>query len=132
MTFDEMAQIVDQAREADFYWHQLEQRGWCAEQRAKAGAILELLRQHLPAQVRQEAEELLSTEYGCECVCDLLRHEKLDDAALQTQKMLDDKVGSELGSNLEFPLDDAALPWPETLPWPWELDQKMLDDAALD
>jgi hypothetical protein len=82
MTFDEMARIVDEAGEVDFYWHQLEQRKWDAEQRAKAGAILELLRQHLPAQARQEAEELLSTKYGCECVCDLLRREKLDDAAL--------------------------------------------------
>ena len=85
MTFDEMAQIVDQAREVDFHYDQAELRKWEAEQRANAGAILELLRQHLPAQVRQAAEELLSTEYGCECVCDLLRREKLDD-----------KVGSEL------------------------------------
>ena len=31
---------------------------------------------------RRLRNSFLSTEYGCECVCDLLRREKLDDAAL--------------------------------------------------
>lgn len=38
--------------------------------------ILGLLRRHLPAQVLKEAEELLSTGYGCKCVCDLLEREQ--------------------------------------------------------
>jgi hypothetical protein len=45
--------------------------------------ILGLLRRHLPAQVLQETEELLSTGYGCECVCDLLQREQKRRALLE-------------------------------------------------
>ena len=47
-----------------------------AEQRAKAPLMLVSLRQHLPAQVLKEAEELLSSWYGCECVRHLLDREQ--------------------------------------------------------
>jgi hypothetical protein len=65
-----------QRAEIEHYYQQASQRRWRAEQRAKASVILGLLRQHLPAQVLKEAEELLSTGYGCECVCDLLDREQ--------------------------------------------------------
>ena len=75
-TFEEMARIVDSVRESDFYDRQLDQREWEAEQRAKAVAILGLLRQHLPVQAQQEAEGVLSTSYGCQCICNLLQREQ--------------------------------------------------------
>ena len=62
--------------EIEFYYQQEDQRKWEAEQRVQAQVILGLLRQHLPAQVLKEAEELLSTGYGCKCVCDLLEREQ--------------------------------------------------------
>ncbi len=83
-TFEEMARIVDQAHQSDFHYRQLEQQEWEAEQRAKALAIVGLLRQHLPTPVLQEAEGLLSTRYGCQCVCNLLQREQ-DRRALQEE-----------------------------------------------
>ena len=113
MTFDEMARIVDQAREVNFYWHQLEQRKWDAEQRAKAGAILELLRQHLPPQVRQEAEELLSTEYGCECVCDLLRREKKAPLLEERPEAESEEIEDFLDTGVWRSKARAGKAWPE-------------------
>jgi hypothetical protein len=73
---EEMAQIMDEACMVEFYARQADQRGWEVEQRAKAQVFLGLLRRHFPVQVLQEAEELLSTKYGCECIFDLLEREQ--------------------------------------------------------
>ncbi len=81
--FEEMAQIVDEACMVEFYDRQADQRGWEAEQRAKAQVFLGLLRRHLPVQVLQEAEELLSTKYGCKCIFDLLEREQKRRALLE-------------------------------------------------
>jgi hypothetical protein len=54
-------------------YRQAESEAWDAEQRARAPAILEALRTHLPAQVLSEAEDFFSNLYGCECFYDLFR-----------------------------------------------------------
>jgi hypothetical protein len=68
MTFEEMAQLVDDSREAEFYRHQAEQRKWEREQREKANAVVAKLEQHLPSQVWQEVLELSEEYFGGKCI----------------------------------------------------------------
>jgi hypothetical protein len=68
MTFEEMAEIVDQARDGDFYYAQAEREAWREAQRTRATEVLESLRQQLPTKVLAEVEELLSTGYGADCL----------------------------------------------------------------
>jgi ABC-type dipeptide/oligopeptide/nickel transport system ATPase component len=73
MSLEEMAEIVDQAREAAFLDQEYRQREWAEEQRAKAPEILDLLRRHLPTETQQEVEGYLSSPYGSDCLCELLQ-----------------------------------------------------------
>jgi hypothetical protein len=83
MTFEEMAQIVDEVREIEFYEHQAKDRKWKAEQFTKVQVFIGLLRRHLPADVLPESEELLSTAYGCGCIYHLLMREQKRRALLE-------------------------------------------------
>ena len=62
-TLEEMIQIV----EAEYYAQTSEQRNRDDEQRAKAPALLESLRRHLPVEVLREVEELLSNDFARDC-----------------------------------------------------------------
>jgi hypothetical protein len=68
MTFEEMAQLVDESREAEFYRHQAEQRKWEREQREKGKAVVAKLEKQLPTEVWQEVLELLDTAFGGSCI----------------------------------------------------------------
>ena len=73
--FEEMERYVDEVRTSDYYSQQEKQLEWEAQQRAKAPAILGILRRHLPAEALQEAEEFLSTGFGCDCFYEALRRD---------------------------------------------------------
>jgi hypothetical protein len=68
MSFEEMAEIVDQTREVNFYQAEEEQKAWKKLQLARAAMVLGLLRQHLPAEALLKVEDFLSTYYGSECL----------------------------------------------------------------
>jgi hypothetical protein len=76
MTFQEMAQIVEEEREIAFLEREAEDRKWRAEQRAKAQVLISVLRRHLPAAILTEFEELFSTNYGSDCVYALLERDR--------------------------------------------------------
>jgi hypothetical protein len=90
LTLEEEAGLTLEV-EIAYYDRRAKQRKWGAEQRAKAPVILGSLRQHLPAEVLKEAEELLSTGYGCECVCDLLQREQKRRALLEERPEAEDE-----------------------------------------
>jgi hypothetical protein len=66
----------DQSDEVEFLYHKHEVRKWQQEQHKNAPEVLAILRQRLPTEQLQEVEELLSTSYGCKCVCDILQRER--------------------------------------------------------
>ncbi len=72
LDFEEMARIVDEAREVEYSWRQAQLRQQQEEQRARAPAFVDLLRRHLPAEVMSEFEEFMSTGFGSQCLSDAL------------------------------------------------------------
>jgi hypothetical protein len=75
MTFEEMAQLVDETREANYYRALAEQENWQDEQDEKAKAIVPQLKSDLPPQLWQEILELFKTRYGAQCIAQAL-HEQ--------------------------------------------------------
>ena len=73
MSLEQMAEIVDQARESAFLDQEYRQRARAEDLRAKSPAILDLLRRHLPTETQQEVEGYLSIPYGSDCLCELLQ-----------------------------------------------------------
>jgi hypothetical protein len=126
MTDEEIVLAQVEAGEVDYIYWQVEQRKWYAEQRAKAQVIRGLLRQHLPAQVLQEAEELLSTEYGCKYVCHLHEREPKRRALLKERPEAEsEEIESFLDTGIWRSKDELAacraereaMIDPEELPW---------------
>jgi hypothetical protein len=73
MTFKEMAQLVDGARELAYRRYEMEQEEWWLETRNKAKAVVSQLEKHLPPQLWQEMLELSETIYGGKCIAHDLR-----------------------------------------------------------
>ena len=73
MSFEEMAQLVDEARMADYYFDRHEQRKWEIEQRNKATSFVTQLEKHLPPELWQEILEFSEVVYGAKCIGHALR-----------------------------------------------------------
>src|SRR5262249_33319142 len=77
MTLDEMAQIVDQAREAEYLCNKLELRKWRAQQPGKAQALVEQLQRHLPADVLHELEAFMCDLWARDCLREALQRHRV-------------------------------------------------------
>ena len=103
MTLDEMRRIVHEVDDVEYVYRQAEQRAREREQQAKALEALASLRRHVPADRLREAEDLLSTPFGCDCLRDELRRDHRRKALrkhvpAEHWQEIDDYLGGGVGS----------------------------------
>lgn len=103
LSLEEMEQIVDEHRQIEFWRARSELEQEKRELRARAPAVLDLLRQHLPADVRREVEDYLSSGWGVGF---------LRDALEEQQTQVGHEAASEVQSEDPFGFERPGL-WPE-------------------